>query len=84
MSRLFESVDFLDRGTDARVLESVSLRSAFLFLLTVVFILGADIALELYAVVRLHHFAWSILITLPVLGFSAFRLARLIYRRLER
>jgi len=81
---MFESVDFLDRGSDARVLESVSLRSVFLFLLVFVFTLGAGIALALYALVQLHHFAWSILITLPVLGYSAFRLARLIYRRLER
>jgi hypothetical protein len=41
MSRLFESFEFLDRGWDVRVLESQSLRSIFLWLLPLVFSVGA-------------------------------------------
>jgi hypothetical protein len=66
------------------MLESVSLRSVFLWLVFVVFTLGAEFALALYGYVQLHRFAWTLLINLPVLGFLAFRCALVIYRRLER
>jgi hypothetical protein len=54
MSRLFESFEFLDRGWDVRVLESQSLRSIFLWLLPLVFVLGADTALMAYQIFHLH------------------------------
>jgi hypothetical protein len=84
MSRLFESFEFLDRGWDARVLEAQSLRSVFLWLLAIVFLLGADAAFLTYQVVHLHRLDWSIVLNLVILGFIAFRYARIIYRRLLR
>jgi hypothetical protein len=84
MSRLFESVEFLDRGWDARVLETQSLRAVFLWLLAIVFLLGADAAFITYQVFHLHRLDWSIVLNLATLGFIAFRYARIIYRRLVR
>ncbi len=84
MSRLFESFEFLDRGWDAHVLESQSLRSVFLWLLAMVFFLGADTALIAYQIFHLHRMAWSIVLNLATLSFIAFRSARMLYRRLVR
>jgi hypothetical protein len=84
MSRLFESFEFLDRGWDIRVLESQSLRSVFLWLLLLVFFLGADAAVTVYQIFHLHRFHWSIVFDVPIFTFVAFRYARIIYRRLER
>lgn len=84
MSRLFESFEFLDRGWDVRALESQSLRSMFLWLLPLMFVLGADTVVMIYQIFRLHHLNWSIAFNLPVLILIAFRYARLIYRRLGR
>jgi hypothetical protein len=84
MSRLFESFEFLDRGWDIRVLESQSLRSVFLWLLPLIFVLGADTAVTTYQIFHLHRLNWSIVFNLPVLGLIAFRYARIIYRRLGR
>jgi hypothetical protein len=82
MSRLFESFEFLDRGWDVRVLESQSLRSIFLWLLPLVFVLGADTALMTYQIFHLHRLNWSMVFNLPVLTLLAVRYARLVYRRL--
>jgi hypothetical protein len=84
MSRLFESVEFLDRGWDVRVLENQSLRSVFLCLLVLAFILGGGTALAAYQVFHFHRFNWSIAIDFAVVGFLTFRYARMIYRRLGR
>jgi hypothetical protein len=84
MSRLFESFEFLDRGWDIRVLENQSLRSVFLWLLPLVFLLGADTAIESYLIVHLRRFNGEMAFNLPVVGFLAFRYARMIYRRLPR
>jgi hypothetical protein len=84
MSRLFESFEFLDRGWDIRALESQSLRSVFLWLLPLLFLLGADTAIEAYVIFHLHRFNWSIAFNVPVVGLLAFRYARIIYRRLPR
>jgi hypothetical protein len=84
MSRLFESFEFLDRGWDVRVLESQPLRSIFLWLLPVVFSLGAITALMAYSIFRLHRFNWLMVLNLAVLAVPAVRYARLIYRRLGR
>jgi hypothetical protein len=84
MSHLFESFEFLDRGRDIRVLENQSLRSVFLWLLLLLFLLGADTAITAYQVFRLHLFNWSIVFNLPVVGLLAVRYARMIYRRLPR
>ena len=84
MSRLFESFEFLDRGWDVRVLESQSLRSIFLWLLPLVFSVGAMTALMAYQIFRLHRSHWSMALNLAVQTFLAFRYARLIYRRLGR
>ena len=84
MSRLFESFEFLDRGWDVRVLETQSLRSVFLCLLPLVFVLGADTAFMTYQIFHLHHLDWSMVFNLPVLALLVFRYGRLIYRRLGR
>ena len=84
MSRLLESFEFLDRGWDIRALENQSLRSMFLWLLPLLFLLGADAFLEAYEIFHLHRLNWSIAFNLPVIGLIAFRYARLIYRRLPR
>jgi hypothetical protein len=55
MSRLFESFEFLDRGWDVRALESQSLRSMFLWLLPLVFVLGADTVVMIYQLFHLHR-----------------------------
>jgi len=84
MSRLFESFELLDRGWDIRVLENQSLRSVFLWLLPLLFLLGADTVIEAYMVFHLHRFNWEISFNLPVVGLLTFRYARMIYRRLPR
>ena len=84
MSRLFESFEFLDRGWDVRVLETSSLRSVFLWLLPILFLLGIDTAIGAYQFFWLRHSSWSIVFDLSFYGFIVFRLARMIYRRLPR
>ncbi|MDT8069226.1 MAG: hypothetical protein ROO76_13755 [Terriglobia bacterium] len=82
MSRLFESFEYLNRGWDARALENISLRKAFLFVVVFLFVLGMAFGMTLFAVLRLHHF--DVLHTLAnlVYLFIAYRYVRLIYRRL--
>ncbi len=80
---MFESFEFMDRGWDVRVLESQSLRSIFLWLLPMVFVLGADTAFVIY-IFHLHRLNWSMVLNLPVLTLLVFRYARLVYRRLGR
>jgi len=82
MSRLFESFEFLDRGWDVRALENQSIRSVFLWLLPLLFLLGADTAATLYVLFHFHHLNWSIIFNTPVVGLFAFRYARIVYRRL--
>jgi hypothetical protein len=84
MSRLFESFEFLDRGWDVRALENQSLRSVFLWLLLMLFLLGGEALMTAYQVFRLHRFNWSIVPNVLVLSLIAFRYARIIYRRLPR
>jgi len=79
---MFESFGFLDRGWDVRILESQSLRSVFLWLLPLTFVLGADTAVTAYQVFHLHHLNWSIVMNLPVITLFAFRYARIVYLRL--
>ena len=82
MSRLFESFEFLDRGWDVRVLEGQSLRKIFLWLLPLLFVLGADAAMVAYQIFRLHRFNWPEIPNILVCSLLTFRYARLIYRRL--
>ncbi len=84
MSRLFESFEFLDRSWDVRVLENQSLRSVFLWLIPLLLLLGVDTGIGAFQFFRFHHFSWSIVFDLSAYGFIAFRLARMIYRRLPR
>jgi hypothetical protein len=84
MSRLFESFEYLDRGWDIRVLESLSLRSIFVSLLLLVFFLGADVALTAYQTLRFHHFDWLEGVNMLLFGVLGFRYSRLVYRRLSR
>ncbi len=84
MSRLLESFEFLDRGWDVRVLEGQSLRSVFLWLLPLMFLLGVDTAFMAYQIFHLHRLNWSIVFNLLVFGLIACRYARIIYRRLGR
>jgi hypothetical protein len=82
MSRLFESFEFLDRGWDIRALENQSLRAVFLWLLPLLFLLGADAGMAAYSILQLHRLDWSIVFNLPIAGVLSFRYSRLIYRRL--
>jgi hypothetical protein len=82
MSHLFESFKFMDRGWDARALESQSLRSMFVWLLVDLFMLGMLTSMMIFELLRLHRFDWSAAILLPVFILPAFRFSRLIYRRL--
>jgi hypothetical protein len=84
MSPLFESFNFLDRGWDVRTLENQSLRSVFLWLVLLLFLIGALTAQAMHQLLRLHHFDWLSVIVLANLGLFAFRSVRLIYRRLGR
>ncbi len=79
---MFESIEFLHRGWDVRVLEGQSLRSVFLCLLPLVFVLGAETAIASYQVSRLHRVNWSMAMNLPVLTLLAFRYTRLVYLRI--
>jgi len=81
---VLESTNPADRGQDVRLLENNSPRSLFVCLLLLVFLLGANFALTIYEVVRLHHFRFFEATVLPVLGIIAFRLARVVYRQLGR
>ena len=82
MSHLFESFKFMDRGWDVRALENQSLRSMFVCLLLALFMLGMLTSMMIYDVFRLHRFNWSNAILFLVFILPAFRLSRLIYRRL--
>lgn len=82
MSRLFESFEYLDRGWDVRVLETCSLRRLFAWLILLVFVLGADVAITAYPAFRFHRFDWTEALNMLAVGIVAFRYSRLIYRRL--
>jgi len=82
MSRLFESFEFLDSGWDIRAPENQSIRAVFLWLLPLLFLLGADTAITAYSILQLHRLNWTIVFNLPIAGLLSFRYARLIYRRL--
>ena len=82
MSRLFESFEFLDRGWDVRALENQCLRSMFVWLLPLMFVLGADAAILAYQILHLHRFSWTLALNVPTLAVLACRYGRLIYRRL--
>jgi hypothetical protein len=83
MSCLFESFEFLDRGWHVRALENQSLRSVFVWLQLLVFVLGAATGLTAYQVLHLHRFDWSVIIKFGAAAFLTFRYTRMIYRRLK-
>jgi hypothetical protein len=74
----------MDRSWEARALENQSLRSMFVWLLLDLFMLGMLTSMMLYELFRLHRFDWSGAMLLPVFILPAFRLSRLIHRRLGR
>jgi hypothetical protein len=79
---MFESFNHLSRGWDDRVLETQSLRSLFVWLLVSVFLLGTLTAVVLFQAFRQHRFDWSGIFTALSIGFIAFRINRILYRRL--
>jgi uncharacterized membrane protein YoaK (UPF0700 family) len=79
---LFESFNILLNRGDDRMLEHRSVRSVFLWLLILLFILGADAGLALYRFFH-HHFDWTDLLVIVALGIICYRYARMIYRRLD-
>jgi len=83
MSRLFESFEYLDRGWDVRVLENCSLRSVFVWLLMLTFLLGMDVAITVYVAFRYHRFNLGEALNMLAVGILAIRYSRLIYRRLN-
>jgi hypothetical protein len=82
MSRLFESFEYLDRGWDVRVLENSSLRSVFLWLLILAFVLGMDAVVVAYQVAHFHRFNWSEALNIFVGCLLAVQYSRAFYRRL--
>jgi hypothetical protein len=82
MSRFSESFEYLDRGWDIRVLEGLSLRSVFLWLILLLFLVGMDAGIELYKFFHFHRIdpPWL----LPIWAILAFRYSRLVYLRLGR
>lgn len=83
MSHLFESFNLLDRGWDVRQLENHSLRSVFLWLLPLLFMLGMLASMLVYQFVRQHRVNWLAVVLLVNLGLLAFRSARIVYRRIN-
>ena len=84
MSRLFESFEYLDRGWDVRALDNQSLRSLFVWLLVLAFVLGADVAIAAYQALHSHRFDWMEGGNMLLVGVLTFRYSRLVYRRLSR
>ena len=79
---LFESFNVLLNRGDDRILEHQSVRSVFLWLLILLFLLGADAGLALYRFFH-HRFDWTDLLVIVGLGIICYRSARMIYRRLD-
>jgi hypothetical protein len=84
MSRPFASFEFLNRAWDVRFLETQSLRSAFVWLLLDVFMLGAVIFMLVYELFRQHRFDWTAAMLVIGFGLTTVRIAPLLYRRLSR
>ena len=82
MSRPFESFEFLNRGWDVRVLEGISLRKLFVFVLLDVFMLGAGTAMLIYNGFRFHQFDWLNALLFLTFVLPIVRYSRLVYRRL--
>ena len=83
MSRLFESFEYLDRGWDVRALEGQSLRRVFIWLLLFAVLLGADLAVLVFAAVRSHQVNWPEVLNIVLIGLLGFRYGRAFYRRLS-
>jgi hypothetical protein len=81
---MFESFYLLDRDRDAREFEGQSPRSLFLLLLVALFVFGMLASMTFYGIFHLHHFNWGSALALAVLGLPSFRIARQVYRSLER
>lgn len=84
MSRPFSSFEFLNRGWDVSILESLLLRAVFVVLLVDLFMLGMITFVMIYEGFRLDRFDWSNAIIFLVFILSAIRYSRLVYRRLGR
>ena len=81
---LFESLGLMNRTREDRLLEHNSPRSIFIWLLLLIFLLGANAGLALYSAVRLHRFVWAEVSALPMLVIIVGPLIRTIYRQLDR
>lgn len=79
---LFDSFSYLNRDRDVRALETQSVRSVFLSLVILLFILGVNVGIATYILLRLHRAIWLGLPVLIGLGIFCFRSARIVYRRL--
>lgn len=84
MSPVFESFEYLNRSSETRMLENVSLRSTFLWLLLGLFVLGMLAGVELFSLVRLNRFDWTMALVSLAAMLNVFRQARIIYRSLAR
>jgi hypothetical protein len=84
MSRPFESFDFLNRGWDVRLLEGISARKVFVFLLLDAFMLGAWSIMIIYEGFRFHRFDWLNAVLLLTFIFPVVRYSTLVYQRLNR
>lgn len=83
MNRPFESFDAMNRAWDVRFLETHSLRSAFVWLLLDVFMLGAVSFMMLYQGFRQHRLEMTSVALLILFSLNLVRIAPVIYRRLH-
>jgi len=83
MSHPFESFEFLSRGWDIRLLEGLSLRKVFAFLLLDTFLLGALSFSMIYEGFRSHRVDWASAIIALTAALSVFRYTGVVYRRLD-
>jgi hypothetical protein len=79
---MFESIEFLNRGWDVRMLESQSLRSVFLWSLMIAFLLGVDAVSVMWGFFSFHRLHWPIVMNLLLFTILGFRYSRIVYRRI--
>jgi hypothetical protein len=83
MSRPLESFEFLNRGWDIRLLEGMSLRKVFVFLLLDLFMLGGWTFVLIYDGFRFHRLDWLNAMLFGTCVLPVVRYSRLVYRRLD-
>ena len=78
---MFEYIDHLNRGWDARILESQSPRSVFVWSMVIAFLVGGEAVTIAYGIIT-HRVDWPIVLNLIFFATLGSRYARILYRRL--